>query len=317
MISMTEVLRSPARGKDVEETVGFHMSKSMVTLQGTEPLLNACKVMSKYRIGCLPVLNGKALAGVVTDQALIRCAARGTHPRTEVRDVCTPALVLSPTQTIREAIERLRQQHAKYLLVAGKGGALQGLISQTDLLEASRRLLVRAEARFMRVRDLAARDPLTGLFTRRVFDQALADEFQRSRRYGGLLTLLLMDLDHFKRVNDDLGHAAGDLVLRRLGQIIRKHARRVDVPCRYGGDEMAVLIPECGTRAGRILGERIRAEMEQARLRHRGRGFRVTVSGGVCKRSVSFKEAQGLLEEADRRLYEAKRSGRNRIEVSP
>ena len=317
MISTAESLRSPAKGKDVEETIGFHMSKSVVTLQGTEPLLNACKLMSKYRIGCLPVLNGRTLAGVVTDQALIRCAARGTHPRTAVRDVCTPALILSPGQTIREAIERLRQQHAKYLLVAGKNGSPQGLISQTDLLEASRRLLVRAEARFIRARDLAARDALTGLFARRVFDQALKDEFQRSRRYGGLLTLLLIDLDHFKRVNDDYGHAAGDMVLRRLGRIVLKHARRVDVPCRYGGDELAVLLPECGTRAGRILGERIRAELEAERLRHRGRGFSVTVSGGVCKRSGAFKEAQELLEEADRRLYEAKRSGRNRIEVSP
>lgn len=298
-----------------EETVGFHMTRVLITMQSHEPVVNAYKTMIENNIGCIPVLEGGHAVGVLTARALIKCAARRTNLTTEVRALCTPSPTASPFESIRTAIESLRTNHARHLLVLDETQTLVGLVSQTDLLEASRRMLVQSERKLARVKQIAYRDELTGLFTRSVFENAFEEEFRRAQRYGGLLALLLIDIDFFKNINDNFGHPTGDSVLKRIGEIVRKNIRKVDIACRYGGDELAILMPECGTRSAAILGERIRSEVEREKFNHEHKFFCATISGGVCKWMPSFKSQEEMLGETDRCLYEAKRKGRNRIEV--
>ncbi|MFH1024203.1 MAG: GGDEF domain-containing protein [Planctomycetota bacterium] len=307
--------RRGGAGRD-PSTVGYHLSRSVLTVEGHETLAQACRLMSRYRIGCLPVLEGFRLAGMVTDQLILDRVSRGMPLEVPVREAAIPAVMVDPKMSIHRAIEQVRHEHVHHLMVAGPDGRFAGLVSQTDLLEASRRLLAHAEDRAERAEAESARDALTGVFTRGYFDRALEAEFRRAGRFGGLLALVFFDLDHFKSVNDRFGHAAGDEVLRRFGRILRDRTRPGDTPARYGGEEFSALLPGRGTRAAVILAEQVCRDLRHIAFMHEGVLFRVTVSAGVCKWGGEFSAPLDMITEADRCLYEAKRSGRNRVEVA-
>ncbi len=163
---------------------------------------------------------------------------------------------------------------------------------------------------------LAAVDPVTGLFNRRQLHLRLDEEIERARRQQAPLTALMLDVDHFKELNDRLGHQAGDAVLRVIGDVLRRSVRLFDVCARYGGDEFAVLMPDSGDDSSAQIAERIREGIEGSRPRGGpwSDEVRVTVSIGVA--SFLATTGEELLARADQALYLAKREGRNRVVVS-
>jgi diguanylate cyclase (GGDEF)-like protein len=163
------------------------------------------------------------------------------------------------------------------------------------------------------IKDSAERDPLTTLHNRRGFDRILAAESTRFERYGRPLSLLVLDLDHFKGVNDRFGHEAGDEVLRRTARIIRNCIRDVDTAARLGGEEFVVLMPETGPDAAMDAGERIRTAIAAVPVDWRGSSIPVTVSIGVATAPVTTAAPAGLMAAADSALYAAKAQGRNRV----
>ena len=155
----------------------------------------------------------------------------------------------------------------------------------------------------------ARTDPVTGLHNRRGFEEAIAVEIERARRGGHRLTLLLGDLDHFKRVNDRLGHAAGDRVLAHVGRILGTGKRQIDYAARAGGEEFAIILPETGEREAYVVAERLRSAVEA----EFGRGLvPLTFSFGIAGHPEHGASAEALLDAADRALYAAKELGRNR-----
>ena len=167
----------------------------------------------------------------------------------------------------------------------------------------------------VRFRDRATVDPLTGLPNRAVFDERLDEEQARFHRYRRPVSLLVIDLDRFKAVNDTYGHEAGDAVLREVASVVRRTVRDVDVPARYGGEEMVVLMPETMLRAAQDVAERIREAVAEAEIVHEGRAIPVTASIGVSGCPEAVEEPRMLFERADRALYAAKEGGRNRVVV--
>ena len=163
----------------------------------------------------------------------------------------------------------------------------------------------------------AVYDGLTGLYVRRYFDLRLAEEENRIKRYGGRLTILIMDIDHFKKINDSYGHQEGDSVLCQVADIIRSSIRRdLDMPCRYGGEEFVVIMTDTDLAGALIVAERIRHSIQNHAFEMTGGPIKVTLSGGVA-----FMDQQGfvtgieLLKRADDALYRAKENGRNQIQV--
>lgn len=157
-------------------------------------------------------------------------------------------------------------------------------------------------------------DPLTGLANRRRFMQVLSQEMERADRYTRPLSLVLLDLDFFKKVNDTHGHAAGDDVLRATAAVLRSVCRELDLPARLGGEELALLLPETDAAGAGIVAERVRHRMEVASHRSpAGEAFRVTASIGVASLSADIDTGESLLQTADEALYRAKRGGRNRV----
>ena len=175
---------------------------------------------------------------------------------------------------------------------------------QKELLASSRRF----EA-------LSLTDSLTSLRNRRAFDQEFASRFEQSRRYGRPLSLALIDLDHFKAVNDAFGHSAGDGVLRAIAQILEHGTRRSDFIARIGGEEFAVLLPETSLFEALHFAEKIRTTIAGATIRTEAVTHQVTVSIGLANvPHSSVRSAQELFNAVDQALYRAKARGRNRIE---
>ena len=156
-------------------------------------------------------------------------------------------------------------------------------------------------------------DGLTQVYNRRYFQEALDREIARSRRYKHPFALVLLDVDHFKQVNDRFGHQAGDLVLRRVSSLLKSKVRLNDLVARIGGEEFAVIVPEAKRGGARALAEKLRKSVEAELFTHEGQAFMVTVSLGVADFSATIETADGLIKLADERLYKAKRDGRNRV----
>ena len=190
------------------------------------------------------------------------------------------------------------------------------LIDQmTVLIEDLHREIARRSELSKRLEELAITDGLTGLSNRRRFDDALLSEWRRAQRYGDHFALLLVDLDHFKEVNDRLGHQAGDEVLARVARVLRTEVRTEDIVARYGGDEMVVIALGADALRARDLGERLRLKVAAAPL---PAGMPpITVSIGVAATSGPSGPStmEELLARADSALYRAKEKGRNRVEA--
>ena len=164
--------------------------------------------------------------------------------------------------------------------------------------------------------EIAVTDELSGLSARRYFETRLAEEWARHRRYRSPVSVALFDLDHFKAINDSLGHGAGDLAIRRFGELLRAAVRSSDLPCRYGGEEFAVLFPETSARAAFAVAERVRKALEREPFSSDGKTFRVTVSAGIADTAdLEEDERHQLLFRADQALYAGKDEGRNRVRL--
>ena len=158
-------------------------------------------------------------------------------------------------------------------------------------------------------------DDLTGLSNRRALDDALAGEVERAKRIGNDLALVLLDLDDFKAINDTYGHPQGDIVLREVARVLRDSSREIDHPARYGGEELAVILPGTDLDGAFNRAERIREQIEQLRIPLNGRGtLKVTTSCGVASAPPAAVDAGQLVDAADKALYKAKRNGKNRTE---
>jgi diguanylate cyclase (GGDEF)-like protein len=182
---------------------------------------------------------------------------------------------------------------------------------RTVLLEITQHISLAVKTKHLQTK--AVVDGLTGLYSRSHFDAQLQATVELAQRTGEVFSLLLADIDHFKAINDTYGHATGDVVLSRVAMRIQRALRKYDTAYRYGGEEIAILLPRTRVGHAAATAERLRSLVESQRFRATdGRLVKVTMSIGVAQ----FKPADGpqsLLERADRRLYQAKYGGRNRV----
>jgi diguanylate cyclase (GGDEF)-like protein len=237
-------------------------------------------------------------------------------------------LVIRPLRSLQHAVRRMSEGHLSARAPPLKGREL-GELSETmnrmaQALQQERENLERAvvertkelsEAN-ARLERIAVTDGLTGLNNHRRFQEALHSELLRCERHKRPMSLLMVDVDFFKKVNDALGHPAGDELLRRLAEVLSADLRQTDLIARYGGEEFTVILPETSKAEALQVGERMRAAVE-AKINEGERWLqRVTVSIGVATWPEDGRTAEEVLEAADQALYLAKRQGRNRVIAS-
>jgi two-component system cell cycle response regulator len=209
---------------------------------------------------------------------------------------------------------RTNQGLSGVLAFAGKAAARIAGESEVLLQTAAQqaKIVMENSRLFDKVKGLSIRDPLTGLFNHRHIVDQLASEFGRVGRYEGGVSLLMIDIDHFKRLNDELGHPAGDHVLREAARTLRDAVRAVDSVGRYGGEEFACILPHTNHEEAMLTAERLRRAISEHAFRIGSRECRVSVSVGVATYPSPRVDSPGaLVREADRALYRAKEAGRN------
>ena len=226
-------------------------------------------------------------------QDLVGRAHAGEVPIEELADVEGGPRAIVPA--IQDLLREIRSQQA--MLAALEMEMRQRVANRTDALERT----------IGSLRQQATRDSLTGLFNRRFLDQYLSQSVQRHLRERKDLCLLMIDVDHFKVLNDTLGHAAGDDLLRAIGQLIRSSARGEDVGFRAGGDEFVVLLPDSNADAGRALGERLTSMVDAlAKTIHVPKRPRLAV-GLTTLKGCEAHTPEAILQAADKSLYELKK----------
>jgi two-component system, cell cycle response regulator len=201
-------------------------------------------------------------------------------------------------------------------------GAVDYIQKPFDSAELNAR--VRAALRTKRFQDMLAQramiDGLTGLWNRAHFDQRMHEEVAAAARYDRPMSLIMMDVDKFKNLNDNHGHPFGDEVLQAVGDVLQDSARTSDWPCRYGGEEFGLILRETDLEGAVIMAERVREEIESLQLRNKAQLVPVTASFGVVSSTLCMNpcdlSSRWMIESADRALYASKEGGRNRVSTA-
>lgn len=181
----------------------------------------------------------------------------------------------------------------------------------TNVSQLLKGVAVIEETKMSSFASTASKDGLTGLYDQATFKHRLKEEMERQIRYGNPFTLVMFDLDHFKSINDTYGHAEGDIVLKKVADILLAQARKMDTAARYGGEEFAVILPEVEEASAFIFAERLRQSVEE---NFKDGEFSVTISMGLAACMPDVDETpDNLIRRADEQLYKAKNAGRNRV----
>lgn len=297
----------PKTGDEFEELylrirdTAQRLKESMITRDYYTSVVNSL-------VEALVVVDDK---GIIVDANLSFCRLLGTSCKAPLNKPISQ--VLPQLVSVIEDYGRKGETEPIELVVSGKKrfflpfiGSYKNLLiitlnDVTELIDYQRKL-----------EELSQKDPLTGVLNRRAMGSVLSSEVERARRYGRPLSLIYMDLDNFKKVNDTYGHAVGDLVLKRFVDVVNEKLRKTDFLARWGGEEFVALLPETGLEGARRLAERIRTAIEEENF---GKPGRITVSMGVTQ----FRQddtVETFLSRADKALYQAKRKGKNRVEVA-
>lgn len=222
-----------------------------------------------------------------------------------------PVLILTGQGSEKLAAEAIKKGAYDYLTKEELAGGSIAHILETVL--ERRRLKQEAADATEKLQRMAVLDSLTNVYNRRFFQERLDQEFARSRRYHRALSLIMIDIDHFKDCNDRAGHLGGDEALIKVSQTLTDSVRRVDVVARYGGDEFGVILPETDLHSALRLAQRLRERVVERSLTLDDKIGRLTVSLGVAALSPDIEKPQDLLARADQALYQAKATGRNRV----
>jgi diguanylate cyclase (GGDEF)-like protein/PAS domain S-box-containing protein len=297
---------------ELEQTVAERTRQLRESEESFRRLFEACPiplVLSATADNALIGINRRAseVFGIPID------AAKGAAPAdfyTNPEDRAAILMLLAKDGHAYDFKTRLRTRHGRELpvlmsaqtvVLEGRPAVLAGIqdVTQQEAIEA-------------RLRDLATRDPLLQIYNRRHFFDLAAHEAERAKRYARPLSVAMIDVDHFKQVNDRHGHAVGDQVLAAIAAACAASVRTNDVLARYGGEELVVLLPETDIGGAEPVVERLRAAIEGSVIPTDAGPVRATVSAGVVERRQG-ESLESMLVRADRALYRAKQSGRNRV----
>jgi diguanylate cyclase (GGDEF)-like protein len=234
--------------------------------------------------------------------------------RNSPKTATVPVILISALADTKHIVEGLELGANDYVT---KPIVMPILTARMEALLRSSELVRRLEVQTELLSKLAAFDDLTGVYNRRSMFHHLEAELSRCRRYGRSISVLMVDIDHFKRVNDEHGHLIGDQALRFVSTTLQNELRSMDFLCRYGGEEFCAILPETNRPGAARAGERLRSAIERIGFKHERIRLPLTVSVGASSWTANEgTEIPDLLQRADGALLEAKRSGRNKVQLA-
>lgn len=290
------------------------MSRTVITGLPDSGLTELCSLMNENYIGSVVIVNGTKPVGIVTERDVVRAVAEyGNVDHLKAEDIMdSPVLTRPPAADIHETMEFMKNNRIRRLPITIEGD-LTGIVTYGDILRYMKKALSDSHVVVRNLRTEVDRDKLTGVYSRAYFDRVFAKEVSRVKKYGGSLSLLMIDVDNFKEINDRYGHAGGDNVLTQIASILQLNVREINSVCRFGGDEFSVIAPISDIHGASRMAERLRQVVEAAILFQGEDELKLTLSIGVASWQGSMNTANGLLIAADTALYASKKNGRNRV----
>lgn len=289
----------------IRDLLAYKTTSTVVNITPKRSLRDAAREMVSHNIGALIVTDDDGyLVGVISERDLVRALTLFDVGLVEipVSEVMTRTVITcSPLDTASEILKVMNKNRIRHIPVLEEE-KIVGVVGLRELDRAYRHL-----------QSQALTDELTGLSNRRHFLQHLRQEISAYGRYGNPFSVAMLDIDHFKKVNDTYGHAAGDQVLVALSELIGQKLRLVDVAGRLGGEEFAILFPNTEINEAKAACDRLLDDVRAQKINTDSGDISITVSVGLTASVTSIADPEALLKEADILLYEAKASGRDRI----
>lgn len=281
------------------------MSKKVATVSPRTTLVTVGRMMSEKKISCVMVLEEGQVLGIISERDIVRRLAENRGELTGAtakQAMSSPVQTLYADTTLDRAVALMTEKSFRRFPILNRRDKLVGIVTQSDVMRA---YVSEMEIAHEKLQDLAIRDYLTGMYNRRLFIATLEKEFYRSKRYKTPMSLIMIDIDDFKDINDKQGHQYGDRILQAVGEIIRKQTRDADIAARYGGEEFIVLTHGTDIRHASQLAERLREAISESG---------VTVSCGVAHYpNEKSRFPDDLVRLSDQALYAAKERGKNQV----
>ena len=312
------------------------MTRDVMHIPSHTSLYDVATIMSSKRLSCLVVTEGDKPVGIITERDMVRILVdfldTDNNRDIEVNSYMTHRpLVVSEETSVMQALEINDKRNIRHLPIVDSDGDLAGLVTHSDLIRNKQDVLqqhdghvkqsVLDQTRDLRqaideLQNLSLQDPLLKIGNRRAMEQGLHQAAELSARYGRTYSVILLDIDYFKKYNDYYGHGKGDDVLQRVAYHLQTYTRKVDNVYRYGGEEFLILLPETGLSGASVLSKRIVEDLFTLQIPHKGSPYGVvTTSAGIASHdpeTFAGETWQQLVSRADQALYMAKEQGRNR-----
>jgi len=297
------------------------MMKEVLKTDRYDTVLSMAEKMHKHRLGAIVIVDSEDFPiGIVTERDILRTLITYKDKSMDVQAgdiMSSPVLTLEPGEDIDSAIMQMQLNRVRRIPIT-KENRLIGIISYRDLTNALRKTYNALEKKTEELEEEANTDPLTGLYNRRVINGQLKYQIDLARRSGNPMSVIMIDIDHFKKVNDTYGHLCGDSVLKTIAGILKEKSRDINIVGRYGGEEFMIIGPISDHKTAFYMAERLRALVENTEFscEKNGKKFRVTISAGVAVWNPKIKTGRELIKLSDDALYLAKKSGRNRVRMA-
>ncbi len=286
-------------------------AKKTNKVEGIRPqstLRQAAHILLELRLGALVVTDEtNTMVGIISERDLLPVVASGDPKAADalVSDVMTSSVIsCGPDDEISYLLHLMNENAIRHMPVL-EDGKLIGILSIRELTKAYELLQIEANT-----------DPLTQVSNRRPFLKTLKTQFDNARQDGTPMSVAMLDVDHFKRINDTYGHDAGDRTLQQLSRMLIREFRSIDLVGRLGGEEFALVFPETDLLGAYAACERLRATIQSSEIVADTNKIRLTVSIGLTEICEQASDAAALLKRADELLYVAKNSGRNQVMVA-
>lgn len=298
------------------------------TFDAKTPMDEVLAYMRDAPADCVIIEKESKAVGIITSKDILKFIDGDRCHEVEAGSVMSaPIETMASTASINDALDFIKRKHYKRIVVVDEQGEIMGVISQQDLISRTylkwsqlvnehfhqfEELNTILHQKNKHLAKLATRDALTGANNRHMFAEHYAKESAAAKRYKNQLSLVMMDLDHFKKINDTYGHNIGDYVLKTFASIVMKTIREADIFARWGGEEFVLLLKNIGCDEAFGVAEKIRKEVEAYVF---DEAERVTCSIGICE-IMEGEELEAAVQRADSALYESKRRGRNQTCLS-
>lgn len=314
MLSMRSDPATLAPITDANRPIADIMHRHVVTADVSATARECARSIAGGHVGCLIVTGNGKPCGIITERSFVHLVNSGRidPDRVLASDfMSSPLITIPPSASFDQAIERFNRKGIKRLPVI-KNGRVVGLLTLKDMIEYSQLSLARLAEKHRVLKNLSTIDPLTGALNKAAISEVIEKEYERLRRYGGRSSLLFVDIDHFKHVNDSYSHLVGDTVLSELGKLLKQVCRQIDTVGRFGGEEFVIVAPNRKKYHAVIFGERLRMAVQNHVFDAANSRIRITVSMGIASLFEGRNSAVAL-DRADKALYHAKHMGRNRV----